>query len=392
MPLIEDLRLWGNKLADIPPPILYSDVKKIIHYLRATERERCIIANQMRSLQGPRSYSRLSSIKRSPTHSRAQSATRAMSQPDRRFAPLGFYDDREGDRADGAPLMPGSSRSVGSAPGLGGGGGRRRVGGGGGGTAAALLNGSDSCSEPEEFGSDDEFTSMFRAVTSRTGSFTNFAPGLANASDAATRASSASTRRSVAGRSPNLGLAASPRDQPHTTIVQPFQQHTLGLGGVGVGSGGGGTGGGSSGSVGDVVSGRRNSTGPSGGVLHAIRDHADDRDEEEDGDLDADADVDIDTDDGPRADVLTDLVRREWQPGSSPRDGLPPAHPGIAQSMTALAADTAADSSSTRGGSNTNTHADKALLMAEWDLQSMAIEQQRKGPSRRTGSGLHFET
>jgi Leucine-rich repeat (LRR) protein len=331
MPLIEDLRLWGNKLTDIPGPILYSDVKKIISYLKATERERCIIANQMRSLQGPRSHSRMTSLRSSPvvSRNRAQSATRAHSMYDRRFAPLGFYDDREGDREDGAPLMPASSRSTtgGIVP-------RSSI-------AGRRSAKSDSGSETEDMGSDDEFTAMFRAVTSRTGSFTNLADSRAS--------SGGSSRRSTqAPRSPGpfAQPASSPREQAHTTIVQPFQSSfTLGISMVASNQGG--------------SSGRGSSA-----ALQAIRD-GNDRDEEDE--CDADAEGEGDADQRP-SDVLTDLVRRDWKPTGSPRaEHLLP--PGMHLSRSASSPDPLPSQ---------QPQPDKQL-MEEWDVQSMAIEKQQTG-------------
>lgn len=403
MGLLEDLRLWGNKLTDIPGPILYADVKKIVGYIRATERERFIIANQIRALQGPRSSSRISMLKATPAVSlnRAHSATRALSQrEDRRFAPLGFYDDRDADAPDGQPLMPASSRSVGSGMGFGNArtGSTRRVGGGG-----------DSGSEAEDMGSDDEFTSMFRAVTSRTGSFTNLAGGgqfagggagggggAAASTEHGSRVSSGgSSRRSnqTVSRSPVPPLHSGPSpslpNQHHSsTIVQPFQSHgsfSLGISAISSSGGGGGGGGSALGLSGSKPNAspahtRRGSNAVPG--LQSIHDTPHDRYDDSDVDADADGEVDL----SPKGENLTDLVRRDWKPISS---ALPDLQPTAAAKS---APERSASPGTVSSHHDQNDSVDLTLstvdpaLMEEWDMQSQAIEnekQQQMGKGER---------
>ena len=354
MPLIEDLRLWGNKWSDIPQPILYADVKKIIGYLRATERERSIIANQMRSFAGPsRGHARISSLKAMPTSNRAQSATRAHSHHPR-FNPLGFC---EGGGGEGM-VYPASSRSVGSAPGMIGGRAasatyaRGGVGGGGRGGGRSVDSGSD---QEEDFeNSDDEFTSMFRAVSSRVASFSHIGGGNTGA---LSNVGSATSRRSVTGSaksavlSHSLNPTPSPRDHV-STIVQPFQSSTLPLPS-------------SSGTNGNSINPipSPKGSGRSSVILRPIRDDQAD-DEDDDGD---DIDVDAGSMDEVHApppassgDILTDLVRREWKPFQPDAEPL-------------------------GSTSTTTSSADKEQLMAEWDMQSMAIEKQQTAAGKSSG-------
>jgi hypothetical protein len=399
MPLLEDLRLWGNKLSSIPPPILYADCKKIIGYLRATERERLVIANQMRSLQGPRSSSRMSikSTTQASRSNRAHSATRAMSQQERRFAPLGFYDGDE--LPDASPHMPGSSRSVGggglgasqhghaasfgnmrsaSARGMGHGGSGRNHGGGGG------LG--DSGSEAEDFGSDDEFTSMFRAVTSRTESFTNLAGGgafgggggaggmsAANTTESGSRVSSGgSSRRSTQplSRSPVPPSNASPSLGQHhsSTIVQPFQSSGFSLG-MSLVSGPGVTNSAKLSSS-PAHSGRRGSNGAPG--LQAIRD-THDRDDESDPD-------DVEAEHSTKGENLTDLVRRDWKPVSA----IPDLQPSMSKALSERAGSPGPASShpfhpdSEAASEDVLSNSVDPALMEEWDMQSQAIENKKQ--------------
>jgi len=251
MPVIEDLRLWGNKLTDIPPPILYADVKKIIAYLRASDRERFVMASQMRNIHGARNYSRMSLKSASYNHSarnRTQSATRVASAREAarfntQFSPLGFYNENEneprGQGTQGGGAWRGGGTAAAAAAAAAASSSARTS------SANAALGASgqskDSSSDTDA-GSDDEFTSMFRTTFhSRTKSLTPWdaAPPSARGSGPSSRRSAGTTR--AASSSVVAASAASPRDGTGsisvgtngTTLVQPISSFQLANGFVG---------------------------------------------------------------------------------------------------------------------------------------------------------------
>jgi Leucine-rich repeat (LRR) protein len=135
---LQQIRLWGNKIEQLPQPIIYADLRKIVQYLRANEKEKTLIYSQLKHLQpnagansansggnlpGNRPSSHIfSSNSANPTNlsarssskpsgpisllrrasKKAKSATRANSTQENytKFSPLGYTGGEEEDNSE----------------------------------------------------------------------------------------------------------------------------------------------------------------------------------------------------------------------------------------------------------------------------------------------------